>query len=401
MIRPDFISRQGCQDARTIGVDLNSESEPRSNNREPYQSLGRWNLDENKASCYPRESNYRPTSKCVPNIKIGSFKGDSCLETFIAKFENVSAYLRWNSEDRLFHLRASLEGAAGQILWDAGNRTSAEDILRLLRSRFGNENQAERFRAELRARRRLKGESLQSLYNDICRLLVLAYPSPSNPTVAIVGRDAFLDALDNHTLRVRILEREPSSLETALNIASRLEAYEQTAPQSSSVLESFDDERGKMRSRHLKGVKHTESTPISERVDVDLNRQLKELRQTIEKNEQMKQQRWASVNCSMQGLPGLSNSSFVPSVPPVINQSGQSFASGYWSPAGNATGYNALVGNVNEHNMAVGNGRRVGNAFGLGVGVGNDVCNDVGNPMSNARLTETIAKGSCYAFAFG
>ena len=54
VIRPDFISRQGCQDARTIGVDLNSESEPRSNNREPYQSLGRWKMDENKASCYPR-----------------------------------------------------------------------------------------------------------------------------------------------------------------------------------------------------------------------------------------------------------------------------------------------------------------------------------------------------------
>ena len=110
------------------------------------------------------------------------------------KFENLSAYVGWGPRDRLFHLRASLEGAAGQVLWDAGQQSSAEAIIRRLRARFGNENQAERFRAELRARRRKKGESLQVVYNDVCRLLALAYPGPTNATTAIVGRDAFIDA---------------------------------------------------------------------------------------------------------------------------------------------------------------------------------------------------------------
>mgnify|MGYP003481558720 FL=1 len=93
-------------------------------------------------------------------------------------------------------------------MWDAGPQTSVVDVIRLLRARFGTNHQAERFRAELRCRRRQKGESLQDLYNDICRLLTLAYPGPPNATTQIVGRDGFLDALDNGNLRVRILERE-------------------------------------------------------------------------------------------------------------------------------------------------------------------------------------------------
>ena len=44
----------------------------------------------------------------------------------------------------------------------------------------------------------------------------------------IVGRDAFLDILDNRRLRIRILEKEPSTMDEALKIAIRLEALEKT-----------------------------------------------------------------------------------------------------------------------------------------------------------------------------
>ena len=82
-------------------------------------------------------------------------------------------------------------------------------IIALLKARFGSENQAERFRAELRNRKRTKGESLQKLYHDVRRLMSLAYPGDSSVLSDIVGRDAFLEALDDQALRVRILEKEP------------------------------------------------------------------------------------------------------------------------------------------------------------------------------------------------
>ena len=106
--------------------------------------------------------------------KLGTYDGSTCVETFLARFRHCARYFRLTAEDQFFQLCASLSGPTGQILWDTGAQQTAEEVMVLLRSRFGDVNQAERFRAELRRRRRYPGESLQKLYHDICRLMALA-----------------------------------------------------------------------------------------------------------------------------------------------------------------------------------------------------------------------------------
>ena len=211
-----------------------------------------------------------PQSKTVlASVKLGSYNGNSCLETFLAKFRNISQYFEWNSADQLFHLRSSLEGAAGQVLWSTDEYSTVDQLIRLLRNRFGNENQAERFRAELRCRRRRRGESLQSLYQDICRLMTLAYPSPPSALSDIVGRDAFLDALGNSGLRIRILEKEPKTLDEALTIACKLEAYDR------SENDDHDQDAGKQKTK-LARVVTTE-----EEGERKLQKQLSELQAAL------------------------------------------------------------------------------------------------------------------------
>jgi len=105
-----------------------------------------------------------------------------------------------------------------------------ESLVSILQANFGTEDQAERFRAELRARRRKPGETLQVLYQDVCRLLALAFPGPNSEARRLVGRDAFLDALNDNELRIRILEWAPQDLRQAMSLACRFEAYRQTAP---------------------------------------------------------------------------------------------------------------------------------------------------------------------------
>ena len=56
--------------------------------------------------------------------------------------------------------------------------------------------------------------------------MTLAYPGESSVLSDIVGRNAFLEALDDQVLRVRILEKEPKTLDDALNMTSRLEAFD-------------------------------------------------------------------------------------------------------------------------------------------------------------------------------
>jgi len=109
------------------------------------------------------------------------------------------------------------------------NSTEA-DISKLLRNRFGNDNQVERFRAELRMRRRKPGESVQSVYQDIRRLLALGFPGQSGELCEIIGRDAFLEALGDQALRIRVLDQQPKTLDAALSIVSRMEAYSNPPP---------------------------------------------------------------------------------------------------------------------------------------------------------------------------
>ena len=102
-------------------------------------------------------------------VKLGHCDGNTCLQTFLARFENCAEYFEWDDSDKLFQLPASLVGAAGQILWDAGKQSTASRIVALLKDRFGSENQAERFRTELRSRKRTKA----NLYKNSIKMSVV------------------------------------------------------------------------------------------------------------------------------------------------------------------------------------------------------------------------------------
>jgi len=107
---------------------------------------------------------------------------------------------------------------------------SAQEIINLMRVRFGNTHHAERYRAELYARRRGVGESAQAVYQDIRRLLALAFPGQSGEIYETVGREAFLTALEDPALRVRVLDQQPKTLDETLAIVTRMEAYSNPRP---------------------------------------------------------------------------------------------------------------------------------------------------------------------------
>jgi transposase InsO family protein len=161
-----------------------------------------------------------------PAIRLDKYNGKSCLDTYLAKFKYISDHFEWDETQQLLYLRTHLEGAAGELLWSHPELDTFDSVVKLLQNRFGTENQRERFRVELRTRRRKQGEDIQSLYQDIVRLMSLAYPNERSEAADVVARDAFLEALDDPTLHFRILDRDPKTIEDALKIAIRTEAYE-------------------------------------------------------------------------------------------------------------------------------------------------------------------------------
>ena len=227
-----------CSDSVRRIVSFGSDDDDnRTSNDECYTGEG-----------YQEYSGERRANRNLPTLKLETYDGTTPLETFLAKFNNCSEYYGWSERDRLFHLRASLDKTAGNILWDAGVQSSTADVITLLRNRFGNQNQAERFRAELKARRRKNGEPLQAVYQDVRRLMALAFPGQTGSISEIVGRDAFLDALSDPAFKLRVLEREPLTLDEALNTATRLEALGFGATQDLA----FDDAGRRVREKHVR-----------------------------------------------------------------------------------------------------------------------------------------------------
>lgn len=95
-------------------------------------------------------------------------------------------------------MKASLEGIDAAWLWELPIDCSDKELPELtdmLWNRFGDSDQTERFRAQLRNCGRQKDETIQQVYQDVCSLLVLSYPGETGALSTIVGRYAFIDAL--------------------------------------------------------------------------------------------------------------------------------------------------------------------------------------------------------------
>jgi len=273
----DRCEQQRCTSpvARGYGIRQRSpspSSDPNRHTNRPQSPIRETNVGTHRTAYRGRTYEFPGYSV---GAKLGTYDGSKCFETFLAKFRNCAEYFGWNTKDQLFHLKASLDGTAGQVLWDIPENITVERLIDILRNRFGTQNQAERYRAELRKRKRRRNESLQSLYQDICRLMSLAYPGPTSSLSEVVARDAFLEALDNPQLRIRILEREPGTLDEVLRIASHYEALERDNDQETS------DKWGNHDRNQRRDTRHVRATTGGESVDHALTKQMEDLRKTL------------------------------------------------------------------------------------------------------------------------
>jgi len=207
------------------------------------------------------------------------------FETFAAQFKNCCEYNKWTEADSLAQLKASLTGVAAQALWDsnASDISSLSSLLQLLRGRFGSEQQSEKFRTELRMRRRKTDESLTSLFADIKRLMALSYPGLTYSAMETIARDCFLDALDDPLFALKVRERDLLTLNDALQVALRLEALEKSVNRD-SVSDSNKFSSKRVRSAtSATADESTESVVVAQlnEIKLQLDRDRNEFRQRM------------------------------------------------------------------------------------------------------------------------
>ena len=94
----------------------------------------------------------------------------------------------------------------------------------------------ERYRAELRCRRRRLGESIRELAQDIRGLMLLAYPGQGDSVLGQhIARDAFLTALDDPELQIDVRKSDPRTFEETVRLASRYEITKAAVEASTST----------------------------------------------------------------------------------------------------------------------------------------------------------------------
>ena len=164
--------------------------------------------------------------------KPDKFDGTSSVEAFLEQFHTCAQYNRWKREDKYVHLKLCLKGSAAGLLRDC-----REDVLTFealedkLRQRFDAKGREAAFRAQLKARKRRRGESLQDLYINIADLIHQAYPGRGSEHKDAIACSAFVDALDDPSLEQRVSYKDPRNLDDAYRSAVTMEANTRGAEQ--------------------------------------------------------------------------------------------------------------------------------------------------------------------------
>ena len=178
-----------------------------------------------------------PVVKSIPNklhdrksekafLKPPKFGGkDSCIESHITQFEIIARRNQWDELEKADYLKCSLTGEANHILRDLSGTATYEEVVARLRQRYGSLDCMEACRVALKTRVRQPGETLSHLMKDIRSLFLQAYPGQTSSLSEIMARDAFVNALQDRDLMIKVLEREPATLDQAFKIAERMELY--------------------------------------------------------------------------------------------------------------------------------------------------------------------------------
>ena len=126
-------------------------------------------------------------------IRCDNFDGKTCVDTYLAKFESCAEYNNWTAKDKAAHLKSALTGNAANLL-QGNTRAIYAEVVGLLQRRYGNREQHEKFKLELKYRRRRPAEDIQSLAQEVESLVNRACPHAPVGMRETLSTDYFIDA---------------------------------------------------------------------------------------------------------------------------------------------------------------------------------------------------------------
>ena len=157
------------------------------------------------------------------------------FQIWVAQFNVAAQVNQWSNRTKLQMLTLRLKGPALRAFHaiPEAERNIFERAIEALQNRFSPVERQSVHRAALRARRRRPDEDLSELADDILLLVGRAYPGMGAEALDSLALEAFLDAIDP-SLRRRVRDNDPGTLNNALSRALVLDAYDEADRRSGS-----------------------------------------------------------------------------------------------------------------------------------------------------------------------
>jgi len=207
-----------------LSPELTSPLSPAPASADQFASL------HSPASAVPQRLQACPRDRQGWRRKPSEFDGKVAWEAYLAQFELLAGAQGWDDDEKALQLVSSLRGAALEVLahLTPSQRTVYSNLVGALQRRFGHHQQAEVYRARLKARVRARGESLPQLAQELETLVRRAYPVAAEDMVTVLTRDYFVDALQDRELQLYVKQAHPEDVWVALARALELEAFLRT-----------------------------------------------------------------------------------------------------------------------------------------------------------------------------
>ena len=166
-----------------------------------------------------------PAAMVRPAVMPEAYSGTSDWAEYVQYFEQCALINGWGDPQKAQFLAVRLRDAAQRFYntLPVARKHNWQHVCQDMGQRFAPAATAPLFKAQFKARRRAAGEGLATLADELRRMVVKAYPNMPEGDRNELVRDQFIEALTPVSLRVRLQENPPATIQAAVEAARHLE----------------------------------------------------------------------------------------------------------------------------------------------------------------------------------
>ncbi|CAG2230346.1 unnamed protein product [Mytilus edulis] len=169
--------------------------------------------------------NMQPIGPPKVTLKPEPFSGKDCWEEYLSHFEDCAELGQWGNRTKLLFLAASLRGQARTYYMSlsAGDRRTYQMLTQKLDQRFGSSKHKNRWLSKLEMRRRMAGESIAEVGDDIRQLAQKAYYDLDLAAQESLALNQLFKVITVE-MKCRCIDKECHTIADAVDVIERYES---------------------------------------------------------------------------------------------------------------------------------------------------------------------------------